>query len=72
MESQELILKLFILFYSVGIENTDLKDNFLFLIFATFPVPLVCGKRPRIAVFWLVKRMIQGKVEMVFDCFGWI
>ena len=30
MESQELILKLFILFYSVGIESTDLKDKFLF------------------------------------------
>ena len=30
MESQELILKLFILFYCVGIENTDLKDKFLF------------------------------------------
>lgn len=30
MESQELILKLFILFYSVRIENADLKDKFLF------------------------------------------
>ena len=30
MESQELILKLFIWFYSVWIENTDLKDKFLF------------------------------------------
>ena len=30
MESQELIMKLFILFYSVGIDNADLKDKFLF------------------------------------------
>ena len=30
MESQELIMKLFILFYSVGIENADSKDKFLF------------------------------------------
>ena len=30
MESEELIMKLFILFYSVGIDNADLKDKFLF------------------------------------------